>query len=148
MSTIAALYESDYQVWLDANIDLLRQSRFQELDVEHLIEEMADMGKKDRAELANRLVVLIAHLLKWQYQPAHRSSGWRGSIVEQRVQIQRNLRQSPSLKNYLNQAIEDAYPDALEIATQETGLSVSTFPVSSSYRPEQLLDKEFWPDAD
>ena len=148
MSTTAALYDSDYQAWLDANIDLLKRSRFQELDVEHLIEEMADMGKKDRAELANRLVVLIAHLLKWQYQPAHRSSNWRGSIVEQRVQIQRNLRLSPSLKSYLQQAIEDAYPDALEIATQETGLPVSTFPAGCSYHAEQLLDKAFWPDAD
>ncbi len=148
MSTTAALYDSDYQAWLDANIDLLRQSRFQELDVEHLIEEMVDMGKKDRAELANRLVVLIAHLLKWQYQPAHRSSSWRGSIVEQRVQIQRNLRLSPSLKSYLHKAIEDAYPDALEIATQETGLPVSTFPASCTYQAEQLLDKTYWPEAD
>jgi hypothetical protein len=148
MSTTTSLYDSDYQAWIDANIELLRQARFQEVDVEHLIEEMADLGKKERAELANRLVILIAHLLKWQHQPAHRSSSWRGSIVEQRVQILRNLRQSPSLKSYFHQAIVDAYPDAVEIATQETGLVAHAFPTDCPYQAEQLVDKAFWPDAD
>lgn len=147
MTQLSALYDSDYQAWLSANIELLRQSRLQELDVANLIEEMIDLGKKDRAELANRLVVLIAHLLKWEFQPTHRSSSWRGSIVEQRVQIQRNLRTSPSLKAYLPQAIEDAYPDALDIAVQETGLPSSQFPPSCPYPAGQLLDKAFWPES-
>ncbi len=86
------------------------------------------MGRRERNELVNRLIVLIAHFLKWKHQPTHRSSNWRGSIVEQRVQIAREIRLSPSLKLFLPEAIQEAYPDALHIATQETGIDASVFP--------------------
>jgi hypothetical protein len=139
------LYQTDYDAWLRSNLELLRQHRFEELDVEHLIEEMEDMGRKERGELASRLAILIAHLLKWEFQPTHRSSSWRGSIIEQRLRIVRRLDLSPSLRGYLPEAIQAAYADALEVATEETGLPVSGFPSLCPYNPDQLLDKGFWP---
>ncbi|CAK0770540.1 conserved hypothetical protein [Gammaproteobacteria bacterium] len=138
------LYEVDYDAWLQRNLELLRQFRFPELDVEHLIEEMEDLGRKDRGELISRLVILIAHLLKWQFQPAHRSSSWRGSIAEQRVRVTRQLKLSPSLHSFLPQAIREAYNDAVELACEETGLSLDAFPRDCPYLPTQLLDKGFW----
>ncbi len=146
MSNLADRYHNDYDAWLQANLELLRQSRFAELDVEHLIEEMADMGRKERGELASRLLILVAHLLKWQFQSAHRSSGWRGSIAEQRIRIQRRLRLSPSLKPYLPEAIRETYAEAVELAADETGLAQGVFPASCPYTTEQLLDRAFLPD--
>lgn len=146
MASVSKLYETDYAAWLAHNLDSLRQSRFQDLDIEHLIEEIEDRGRKERGELANRLVILIAHLLKWQFQPAHRSSSWRGSIIEQRIQVLRNLKQSPSLEAYFPQAIEDAYADAVEIASRETGLMPEAFPAHCPYSMPELLDKQFWPE--
>jgi hypothetical protein len=80
---------------------LLRQGRFTEIDVEHIAEELEDMGKSERQSLENRLIILVAHLLKWEHLPDHRSGSWEGSINEQRLRINRLLRNNPSLKPYL-----------------------------------------------
>ncbi len=140
------LYQQDFYAWIYHNIDLLRQRKFSEIQVDTLIEELEDMASRDRDELESRLAILIAHLLKWQYQSAHRSSSWRNSIVEQRYRIVRGLRKAPSLKHHWSKAIQEAYPDAVNIAVKETGLSVNLFPASCPYSTEQLLDEDFYPD--
>ena len=84
-------YETDFYAWALHNAQLLRQGRWSEIDVEHLAEELEDMGN-NKQELASRFIVLIGHLLKWEYQPTHRSSSWQGSINEQRLQINRLIR--------------------------------------------------------
>ncbi|MEA3642868.1 MAG: DUF29 domain-containing protein [Lamprobacter sp.] len=141
------LYQQDYYAWITSQIALLRQGRSQEIDVAALAEELEAMGRRERNELVNRLIILIAHLLKWHYQPAHRTSSWRGSIVEQRVQIRRELRLSPSLKPFFVEAMQLAYPDALHIATTETGLPLSLFPKRCPYSQTQALDDDYWPNA-
>jgi hypothetical protein len=91
------------------------------------------VGNGSMGDRWGRLIILLAYLLKWEYQSPHRSSNWRGSIVEQRVQISRELRLSPSLKPLLPQAMDEAYPDALRIATKETGLAPAVFPPACPY---------------
>jgi len=88
------------------------------------------MGKRDRRELESHFRILLAHLLKWQYQPTHRSRSWRASIIEQRLQITKQLKDSPSLKNYLSESKDEAYPDAVKISKTETGLDKSLFPTT------------------
>ncbi|BAP54299.1 hypothetical protein THII_0002 [Thioploca ingrica] len=136
-------YETDFYAWAQYNADLLRQRQFSELDIEHLVEELESMGKRDRRELTSRFKILLAHLLKWQYQPSYRCSSWRGSIAEQRLQINDLIKANPSLKSYLPEAIIFAYPEALELASDETGLPQSIFPTTCTYSIEQLLDKNF-----
>lgn len=85
--------------------------------------------------------------MEWEYQPAHRSSGWRGSIVEQRVQVNREIRLSPSLRPYLAEAVREAYPDAVRIAGKETGLDAGHFPDSCPYPEAEILDEDHWPGA-
>jgi hypothetical protein len=50
------------------------------------------MGKRDRRELESHLRILLAFLLKWQYQPTYRSGSWRASIIEQRLQMAQQLK--------------------------------------------------------
>ena len=59
-------YDTDFYAWALHNAQLLRERRFSELDVEHLIEELEDMGN-NKQELTSRFIVLIGHLLKWEY---------------------------------------------------------------------------------
>jgi len=147
------LYEKDFYHWIQHHIDLLKQGKFAEIDVELLIDELESMVKRDRHELVSHLIILIAHLLKWQFQlkqlteqwQTFQGSSWRASIIEQRMQIERQLELSPSLKPYLTEAISQAYPKAVKIATQETGLPKTTFPESCPYQLEQLLDDNFYP---
>jgi hypothetical protein len=147
METNADLYREDYFAWIEAQRALLRQGRVQEIDADLLAEELEAMGRRERNELVSRLIILIAHLLKWQYQPAHRTASWDGSIVEQRVQISREMRLSPSLKAFLSQAIQDAYPDAVHIATQQTGIAATSFPALCPYGEREILDEAYWPNA-
>ncbi len=140
------LYEQDFYGWIQYHLDLLRQGRLAELHIDRLIEELEGMAKRDRHELVSHFIILIAHLLKWQYQPEHRSGSWRGSVIEQRKQITRQLKLSPSLRPYLGDALQEAYPDAVDIASDETGLRSSIFPDGCEYTVEQLLSKEFYPE--
>lgn len=150
------LYEYDFNAWIIQQINLLKAGKTNEIDAVHLIEELEDMGKSHLRELENRFIVLIAHLLKWQYQyqqlqeqwKIFTGGSWRGSIIEQRTKMIKLLKQNPSLKKELNHAIANAYPDALEIAINETDLSESTFPKVCPYSVEQLLDKQFYPEPE
>jgi len=152
--SLALEYDRDFDAWIQQHIALLKQGRVTEIDVEHLIEELEDMGRSNRRELVNRFIPLIAHLLKWQHQykqlqerwDSFTGGSWKGTIIEQRVKIAKLFKQNPSLKSNLQDAISEAYPDALDIAMNETDLPKSTFPDSCPYTIDQLLDRKFYPD--
>ncbi|MFI3217624.1 MAG: DUF29 domain-containing protein [Methylococcales bacterium] len=143
---IQTLYDSDFNAWIQQNILLLKESRLNEIDTKHLIEELEDRTKSDKRELVNRFVILIAHLLKWQYQPAMQSNSWSRTIDEQRDQINDGLIENPSLKPYATEAIEKSYSRAVKLAHKETKLPISTFPTQCLYTQDQLLDENFYPD--
>jgi len=87
----------------------------------------------------------LHHLLKWQYQPEHRSGSWSGSIREARKQISKQIKRNPSLQDYPQQVLADAYEIARIRASAETGLKEELFPENSPYSIEQILDESFWP---
>src|SRR5258708_264733 len=84
-----ALYERDETAWLEAMSALAAEGRYADMDYPNLSEYLADMAKRDRREVFSQLVVLLTPLLKWEYQPDHRSGSWQGTFLEQ----QRELRQ-------------------------------------------------------
>jgi len=106
------------------------------------------MGRGAQEQLTNRLAVLLAHLLKWRYQPSHRGNSWRLTIVEQRRRIARLIRKNPSLKAALAEVLTDAYGDALLIAQRDTGLPESAFPPTCPWTFDQAIgDGEVEADA-
>jgi hypothetical protein len=141
-----SLYERDFHLWLEQQAELLREGRLSELDVANLLEEIESMGRKDKKAIQSNLVIVMAHLLKYQFQADQRSSGWRGSIVEHRRRLRYDLAESPSLRGHAVAAFEEAYADAREQASAEAGLPVETFPERSPYTLEQALDPRFWPE--
>ncbi len=146
MKDLSELYKSDLHAWALQATALIRQHKFEELNIEDLAEELDSMGRKERTEVANRLVILLAHLLKWQYQPAYRSASWRGSLIEQRKLILRQLQQSSSVKPYFPEAMAEAYPDAVDLAARETLFGSDAFPSDCPYTEEQILDYDFYPE--
>jgi len=139
-------YEDDLYAWALKNADLLRQGRFAEIDVDNIAEELESMGRSECRQLANRLEVLMAHLLKWRYQPARRGNSWRYTIEEQRRKVRKLLKDSPSLKPLLEREVEDVYPDAVLLAARETGRDKSELPASCPFAVEQILDDGYWPE--
>ena len=93
-------YLADFNSWIDQTAHLLRERRWHEIDVEHLIEEVEDLGKSERRGIASQLTRLLLHILKWQYQPQRRSDSWLDSITDARTQIELAIEDSPSLRNY------------------------------------------------
>lgn len=141
------LYEQDFYGWLTRQAELLRAGRLSEADIEHIAEELEDMGKSERKSLESELTVLLMHLLKWQYQPGKRSVSWESSIIEHRSRVLDELEDSPSLKHVLPQVFLRAYKYGRAKASAQTGKPIRAFPESCPYTLEQALDPEFWPEA-
>jgi hypothetical protein len=138
-----SLYETDYLKWIDTTIEKLRLQDYSNIDWENLIEEIEDMGRSERKSLKSNLIIVLTHLLKWQYQPEFRSGSWKGSIVEHRRRIREALSDSPSLKPYLEEVFAGCYLDAVEQASAETGLPVETFPQECPYTSAEVLNSNF-----
>lgn len=102
-------YETDFYAWLQGQAAILRERRPPWLDWENLAEEVESMGRQERRELVNRLRVLLAHLLKWRFQPERRGVSWEVTIADQRDQIQDILKDNPSLKPFLDEAFREGY---------------------------------------
>ena len=155
MSEPNKLYEQDYGAWAERQIELLRSGRFNDLDIDHLTEELADMGRSERNELESRLVILLAHLLKWRFQydqlsdrwKEFRGDSWRSTIIEQRDRIQKRLEKSPGLRPELKVLSREAYADAIGLAAKESGLPAEHFPSDCPYSLEQILDDGFFPSS-
>jgi hypothetical protein len=139
-------YEQDYYAWTQAQIALLQQRKLDQLDYENLIEELEDLGRAEQREMVNRLTVLLAHLLKWQYQPQKRSRNWEATIRNQRTDIEVLLRRNPSLQAYWSEALSLGYRKGRNEASGETDLPVDTFPEQCPYAIEQIVDETFFPD--
>jgi hypothetical protein len=153
MENWTEVYETDYSTWVARHIELLKKGYFAEIDLEHLIKELEGRSRSDKRELESRLIVLIAHLLKWQFQlrdlkerwQGFEGQSWQSTIIEQRTQLESLFDKVPNLKNSLEPVIHQAYPYALKLATKETQLPRDTFPKSCPYTAEQLLDDDFYP---
>lgn len=140
------LYDKDFYAWATEQAALLRSGKIAAADIEHIAEEIESMGRTEKRELVNRLVVLFLHLLKWQFQPALRGNSWRLSVEEQRYRLADHLADNPSLKSKLDQAIEDAYRLSLIEAERETGLARTVFPATCPWSYEQAMNEAFWPE--
>ncbi len=141
----AELYDTDFAEWTRHNAELLRSGRVSEADLEHIAEEIEDMGKREQRSLQNRLVRLIEHLLKWQHQPQRRGSSWTRTIVVQRIGIQRLLEANPSFRPALPEAVAEAYADAVRVVSAVTKRPRTGFPPSCPFSVEQLLNEAYLP---
>jgi hypothetical protein len=140
-------YDADFFQWTQSTAEMIRQGRLAEVDLEHVAEEIEDMGKRDRRELRSRLIVLIMHLLKWQFQPELRTPSWDSTIDEQRIQVQFIIQDSPSLRRLPSEELAATYDRAVKRAIAQTGLGADRFPSSCPYTVEQILDSDFFPDG-
>jgi hypothetical protein len=149
------LYDRDLQRWIEQTIQQLREREFGSLDVEHLIEELVDLGKAEKNALKSNLTILLAHLLKLRVQhdvPDMMKGSWFSSVLEHRQRVLNNLADTPSLKNFLVEAVEKAYPDSRKLAIKEGKLAKfgvrvpeeSEYPMVCPFSIEQILDEDFY----
>ncbi len=134
-----SLYDADYFQWTQETTEQLRRREFANIDVAALIEEVEDLGRRERGAVQSRLMQLMAYFLKWDYQPDKRTGSWESSIKLQRNAISRLLKQSPSLRPFLGEIFHETYSDALLLAVRQTGLDEKAFPERCPYHIEEIL---------
>ncbi len=142
------LYNKDYYLWLLETSHLLREGKLEQLDIDNLVEEIDSMGRSEKKELKSRLVVLIEHLLKlkyWQSEKQTNERGWRTTVVEQRIQIEFSLEDSPSLRNLLDEFFVDCYDKARNSILKKYKLPSNLFPVEPCFTLEEILDSDYLP---
>ena len=139
------LYDADYLSWLEATAAALKRQDYGAIDWNNVIEEIEDMGRRERQSLKSNLVILLLYLLKWPFQPDRQSNSWKASIVEHRQRLEDSLEASPSLKPYLETILTKAYDNAVERAVAETGLAEAAFPQDCPYTVSQIMSKGFLP---
>jgi hypothetical protein len=137
------LYDQDFYLWLKTTAQLLKEKQFNQIDLENLIEEIETMGRSEKKSLKSNLIVLLLHLLKWQYQPNKRYGSGKASIIEHRRRLNDDLEDSPSLNSYLSEILVKCYQEARKQASAETDLSLSHFPTILPFTIEQILDQNY-----
>jgi hypothetical protein len=140
-----SLYAQDYQLWLEYTVDLLKNKKFLELELENLIEEIESMGRSEKNALRSNLRVLLMHLLKYKFKPQNRANSWLYTIYEHRQRLQEAFIDSPSLKYYYTEVFDSCYQHARKEASIETGLPLSIFPKDYPFSVDETLDSDFFP---
>ena len=139
-------YDSDFFAWASEQASLLRAGKWSQADIENIAEEIESMGRTEKRELISRLRILLLHLLKWRFQPSGRSSSWRASIRIQRIDLAAHMKDNPSLKAILREAMATAFEGAVIEAAEETRIPETAFPATCPWSYEDIMNPEFWPD--
>jgi hypothetical protein len=140
-----SLYDLDFHAWSKEQADAIRRRSWNEIDWEHVAEEIEDLSRQWRNELKSRYVVLLMHLLKWAFQPGGRTKSWVDTVDEQRLRIEVHLAENPSLKSVEAEVFAAAYKQARLRAAKETHLVRSTFPEAPPFTVRDAKDGSFWP---
>jgi hypothetical protein len=131
-------YEQDFHAWAFEQARRVRAG--EAVDVEHVAEELESLGNQQRRELEARLALLMAHMLKCEFQPERHTRSWDLTIAEQRRAIARLINKMPSLKSALEEAAADAYGDAVFQAARETDKIEADFPARCPWTIEEVLE--------
>jgi hypothetical protein len=142
-------YETDFAVWAEHQALMVQLGMWEELDQEHLVEELEALSRSEHSELESRLEVLITHLLKWQFDAASQNPRrlWRATIREQRHRLTRLLQRNPSLRPTLPDVLHQNYSHARLMALDETDLPDSILPETCPWSIQQILDENFLPEV-
>jgi Domain of unknown function DUF29 len=143
----AELYEKDFVAWAKRQSELLRAHRFDELDLERLIEEVADLGVSERRAVMSRVRQILEHFLKLEYSPTEGPRrGWRETIDSQRMDLEEIL--SSSLRRELEAELARVYARARRGAARglkPDKIQERQLPRTCPYMLNQVLDADWLP---
>ena len=144
------MYDEDFYTWTQTTAAAIRAGKWSRVDRETLAAEVESLGISQEAVLYSHLKQLVMHLLKWAYQPARRQRGhtWESAIINTRSEIVWLVERNPGLHSHVERLLRQGYPTARHLARAQTRLSLTTFPATCPWPLEQVLDDNFFPEAD
>lgn len=140
-----SLFDQDYYTWVKEQIRLLHLRQFDQLDLEHLPDELNDLVWLIKQEIETNLEIICNHLLKYKYAREYLNdepccNSWRSALFQARCQIAGKLEESPSLQDYPTQELDQRYQLAMNQVYQETKLLDDTLPKSCPWTVNQILE--------
>ena len=140
MIAVKTLYETDFNLWLEETVLLIKEGKLDRLDIENLLEEIEGMSRREKDAVESNLIRVLQHLLKWKYQPQKRSPSWAYTIIEHSRRLNKAFKNSPSLHRHFNDVFDECYDAACQAASVETQLPLVTFPQSCPFSKSDVLD--------
>lgn len=141
------LYETDYYLWIETTLQQLENKDVDNLDWQHLGEEIEALGIEQRRKVESYLKQLLIHLLLCRYWETEKEScqrGWHIEIANFRDELEFSFR-SKTLYNYFLTCLEQVYVKARRQAIQKTGLHPSIFPKQCPFSIKDILNDEYLP---
>lgn len=136
---MSALHDSDFHAWIEEQIKLLKERKFELLDIENLIEEVEDLGNETKAAVESHLVIALMHLIKKSQQPNFSTKSWDDSIVNARLQIRKYIERHPSLRSYPKKVFHECYEDARINAAREMDCDLRKIPKESPWTYDEVM---------
>jgi hypothetical protein len=141
------LYEDDFPLWAERQAALLRAKRFDELDLDNLVDEVEDLSRRERDAVESHVETVLEHLLKLELSNAGRPRrGWLVTVDRQRVKLARKL--TPTLRRHLEAELPALFvglrrPVARQL--EKDGMPPDALPAACPYTLAQILDPEWYP---
>jgi hypothetical protein len=147
-SSASDLYETDFALWAERQAALLRAKRFEEVDLENLIDEVEDLGRRERDTVESYAETILEHLLKLKLSNADRPRrGWLVTVDKQRAKLARKL--STTLRKHLESELPALYaglrrPVARQL--EKDRVPPDALPAVCPYTLDQILDPDWYPE--
>jgi hypothetical protein len=141
------LYEQDFPLWAEHQAALLRARRFDELDLDNLIEEVEDLSRRERETVESYAETIMEHFLKLALSSSERlRRGWLVTVDKQRTKLARKL--TTTLRNHLAAELPALYagvrrPVARQL--EKDGVPPDALPAACPYTLDQILDPDWYP---
>jgi hypothetical protein len=130
--------ETDEHGWLLQQAAALRAHRLNALDLDNLAEYLEAMARSEVREVAARLRILFAHMLKFEFQPDRAGRSWALSVLNAQNELL-GLLESPTLRREAEAMMPKVWERACKLAATETGLPPSSFPRRNPWSLDQAL---------
>jgi Domain of unknown function DUF29 len=146
-SSTKLLYEEDFPLWAERQAALLRAARFEELDLDNLIEEVEDLSRRERKSVESYVETIVEHLLKLAVSPSKRPRrGWLVTVDKQRLKLSREL--TMTLRSHLQAELPALYEGLrrpLARQLEKDRVRPDTLPAVCPYTLDQILDLDWYP---
>jgi DNA-binding PucR family transcriptional regulator len=147
------LYETDFLAWTQQQARALRELKSSRLnlplDLDHLAEEVEDLGLREKREVRSQARRVIEHLLKLEYSAVVQPrAGWAGTILDARGILQDAV--TEALRQDLEEQLDRQYlaarrKAALGLRSHGEPEAAAALPDSCPYRLDDILTDEWYP---